>query len=266
MRADNICAGYTTSQKSDCSVLHNISFSLHEGERLCIIGPNGCGKTTLLRVLAGTLPYSGTLEVHIQDSSSRQYEKPCERRDLTAKEASRETGFLTQLTSSYFSFTVLETVMMGRYAHQNPGVLTTRTKIDDKIVESTLKACGIENIKHKSIAHLSGGQLQRVFLARTLAQNPATILLDEPTNHLDLFYQLELLNQIDRWITDGVHAAIGVFHDLSLALRFADTVLLLDNGTVAAYGTPKEIFYSEEINSVYKMNVAESMRELLQKW
>ncbi len=262
IRAENLCAGYDANG----DILHDISFTLRDGEKLCVIGPNGCGKTTLLRVLAGTLPYRGSLAVTIQDSASPRYGREIERTALAAKEAARESGFLTQLTTAYFSFTVAETVMLGRYAHQNSGFAPGTTKMDRRIAEKAMKACGIQDIRKETLACLSGGQLQRVFLARTLAQNPAVMLLDEPTNHLDLFYQLELLRQLDTWIEDGTHAAVGVFHDLSLALRFADTILLLDQGRVADYGEAKKVVSGEAINRVYRIDVQESLRELLQNW
>ena len=156
--------------------------------------------------------------------------------------------------------------MLGRYAHQKKGLSVGPTKNDRKMADWAIQACGIQDIKPERLANLSGGQLQRVFLARNFAQNPSVMLLDEPTNHLDLFYQLELLTQLDSWIAGGVHSAIGVFHDLSLAFRFADTVLLLDTGRIADYGTPRDVMCGATINRVYGMNVASSMRELLQNW
>ncbi len=266
LNAENLCAGYGGVDKPDEDIIHDISFTVCEGERLCIIGPNGCGKTTLLRVLAGTLPYRGSLKVTIQDEASPRYGKETERSSLGTREAARETGFLTQLSSAYFSFTVAETVLLGRYAHQKGGWLMTASKTDHHAVDSALAVCGITEIRDENLGHLSGGQLQRVFLARTIAQDPAVLLLDEPTNHLDLYYQLELLKQLETWIGGGIHASVGVFHDLTLALRFADTMMLLDKGRIAAYGKPAEVVRSEAVNSVYRMDVASSMRELLQNW
>lgn len=262
IRAEGLSAGYG----KETDILHDLTFSLHEGERLCVIGPNGCGKTTLLRVLAGTLSYRGRLEVTIQDAASRKYGSPVERTKMSQREAARETGFLTQLSTAYFSFPVAETVMLGRYAHQKPGFSATPNMADRKAVELAMEACGILDIRGLTLSHLSGGQLQRVFLARTLAQNPATLLLDEPTNHLDLYYQLELIRRLETWIASGSHAAIGVFHDLSLTLAFADTVMLLEKGQIADYGTPRAVINGQTINRVYHMDVAASMRQLLQNW
>jgi iron complex transport system ATP-binding protein len=237
-----------------------------EGERLCVVGPNGSGKTTLLRALAGILPYKGSLRIARQDGAADAQGTEIERAKLGAREAAREIGLLSQLSSSWFSFPAYDTVMLGRYARQKPGWAAAPSKEDRAAVENALVSCEIADIRDESLSRLSGGQLQRVFLARAIAQDPSVLLLDEPTNHLDLRYQLELLRLIDRWIDRPARATVGVFHDLSLALRFADTVLLLDAGSLADYGPARAVLTGTEINRVYRMDVAASMRELLQNW
>jgi iron complex transport system ATP-binding protein len=266
LRAEHLSAGYSGRGKQNADIIHDIDFTLHEGERLCVIGPNGCGKTTLLRVLAGTLPYSGSLKVTVLDTGSHLCGKTVERSALDARQAARETGFLSQLNSAYFSFTVHDTVLLGRYPHQKTVWNSGFSTADRQIAEKAIQACGIGDIRSQSLATLSGGQLQRVFLARTLAQNPAVLLLDEPTNHLDLYYQLELLDRLESWIAEGRHSSIGVFHDLSLALRFADTILLMENGRIADFGAPAKVVTGTAINAVYRMDVAAAMRRLLQNW
>jgi len=260
IRGKNLTAGYTAD------ILHDVELTLRAGERLAVIGPNGCGKTTLLRVLAGILPYVGSLLQTIQSEDSSRRGKEVERSSLSGREASRETGFLAQLSSSWFSFRVYDTVMLGRYNRQRPGFFSSPSKADREAVENAMKACEISDISDERLSCLSGGQLQRVFLARTLAQDPAVLLLDEPTNHLDLHFQFEFLDLIDQWVSSGNRASIGVFHDLSIALRFADTILLMDEGRVISCGAPKDIVNSEEINKVYRMNVASSIHSLLQNW
>lgn len=277
LRAEGLSAGY-----GDREILSDISFTLREGERLCVIGPNGSGKTTLLRVLSGTLPYRGRLLIRTQDPSSRAHARNeremTERSSLSRRAAARETGFLAQLSSAYFPFTVGETVMLGRYARQKRALFTQPSDLDHETVERALEACGIAEIKGERLSRLSGGQLQRVFLARAFAQDPSILLLDEPSNHLDLYYQLGLLRAVESWVRGGTvlgdtppgatatHAAIGVFHDLSLALRFADSLILLDEGRITDAGDPRAVISGDAINRAYRMDVARAMRDLLQSW
>jgi iron complex transport system ATP-binding protein len=295
LRAEGLSAGY-----GDREILSDISFTLREGERLCVIGPNGSGKTTLLRVLSGTLPYRGRLSIRTQYPASRAHARNeremTERSSLSRRAAARETGFLAQLSSAYFPFTVGETVMLGRYARQKRTLFAQPSELDRQTVERALEACGIAEIKDERLSRLSGGQLQRVFLARAFAQDPSILLLDEPSNHLDLYYQLGLLRAVESWVgcgsvlggktpddataaavaaaatadSDGetgrAHAAIGVFHDLSLALRFADSLILLDGGRITDSGDPRAVISGDAINSAYRMDVARAMRDLLQSW
>lgn len=269
LQAQNIYAGYPESGKSSKktkNTLNNISFTVSAGQRLCVVGPNGCGKTTLLRVLAGVLPYKGSLTVTIQDSNSPKCGTKVERSTLSAREAGRETGLLTQLVGSPWPYTVEQTVELGRYARQKPFNLASATQTDVRAIKEAMEICGVSDLAKRNISELSGGQLQRVYLARTIAQEPSVLLLDEPTNHLDLRFQIELLDYINSWVSKKNRAVIGVFHDLALALRFADTILLLDSGSLAAYGPAQEVVNSKEINNVYGMDVSKTMRTLLQNW
>jgi len=122
------------------------------------------------------------------------------------------------------------------------------------------------DLKNKQISTLSGGQLQRVYLARTLAQEPSIILLDEPTNHLDLKSQAELIDFLKLWSKQEGNTVIGVLHDLNLTMKLADNVLLLNNGTTAAYGKSDEVVSSKMINEAYGMNVSEYMIDSLKYW
>jgi iron complex transport system ATP-binding protein len=116
------------------------------------------------------------------------------------------------------------------------------------------------------IDELSGGTLQRVFLARTLAQTPDVILLDEPANHLDLKHQIELLDFIKKWISENNKTLIGVFHDLTMARRFCDSAVLLDNGTIAKSGKTEEVLNSETLSKVFDINIRGFMRESFELW
>ncbi len=259
--ATGLSAGYAGKK----SVLHDITFSLHHGERLAVIGPNGCGKTTLLRVLSGILPYRGNLLIRPADPGHPRAGELVERADLTPREAARETALLVQLAPPAFPFTVHETVRLGRYARQGSGWKRSLSREDRDTTAQALSDCGILELSDQSLTTLSGGQLQRVYLARSLAQDAAVLLLDEPTNHLDLRYQLDLLDRISSGISRGKPcAAIGVFHDLFLARRFADTLIIMHEGRIVDRGSPDDVLAGDTINRIYGMNVAETLRELSQ--
>ena len=213
LKAENLTCGYGGEP-----VIKNLSFSVKPNEKLCVIGPNGCGKTTLLRALSGVLASSGSITDNGIEIAS-----------LPRREIAKRIALMGQISSIYFPYTVYETVMLGRFPHQRSGLLSGESSEDKEIVRECLERTDIFNIKDRMINELSGGQLQRVFLARTFAQAPRIILLDEPTNHLDLKYQLELVDYLKEWASDGDRCVVGVLHDINLALTFADTILLMSN-------------------------------------
>jgi iron complex transport system ATP-binding protein len=251
---NNICAGYGATTGSYDDIIHNISFNAERGESLCVLGPNGCGKSTLLRSIARILDYRGVIMLDGQDAASFS------RRDFAKKIA-----LLGQSTQVFFSYSVYETVSMGRYAWSD-GFLKNLSANDEAIVENIIKELDILDIRDRMIDELSGGQLQRVFLAKTLAQTPEVILLDEPTNHLDLKYQIELLEFLKSWVRENNKTLIGVFHDLNLARRFGDTAIVMQNGTIAAAGTIEEIMNSKTLQTVYGIDIRSFMQESLEKW
>lgn len=246
----SLSAGYGSRE-----VLHGVSFELRAGERLSVIGPNGCGKTTLLRALAGVVPYRGSVLLR-------------DKRELSSvgrKEAAREIAFLSQISPAYPDFTVRETVAMGRYARSPRGLFAALSSEDGDAVRKALADTGLEAISGEPLARLSGGQLQRVFLARSLAQGASILLLDEPTNHLDLSFQIDFLDLIALMVASGaILGTIGVFHDLVLAARFADRQILLAEGTIRAEGTPAGVLAGPEIGRAYGMDVRGAIGNLLQ--
>ena len=249
LRAENIRCGY-----GGAPVVRGVSFAAAEGERLCILGANGCGKTTLLRALAGLLPYEGTVTLCGADAGK-----------LARRELARRVGLMSQLAPVYFAYTVYETVMLGRYACGPGGVLDRESGEDRTAVRDSLERVGLWPLRDRLITELSGGQLQRVFLARTFAQDPAVLLLDEPTNHLDLKYQTELTASLRAWSEQGGRCVVGVFHDLDLALGFAHRVLLMQEGTILA-DSPADRVDRGLLDRVYGMDVAGYMRESLRRW
>lgn len=236
-------------------VLHDISFSLRPGDALSIIGPNGCGKSTLLRAMAGVLPFSG--EVLIDGESIRGMEQ---------KHLAKKVSMLSQSTQVYFNYTVFETVMMGRYVHARGGILGGSTGEDRAAVEAALQAVDLSSLRDREVDTLSGGQLQRVFLAKILAQSPDIILLDEPTNHLDFSYQLSLVRFLKDWAAKEKKTVIAVLHDINLALLLSEQILLLEDGVTRAFGQSRDVLSGDALAQTYQMDVVGYMLESLKKW
>jgi iron complex transport system ATP-binding protein len=249
----NLSAGYNSTD-----VIRSISFIAARGESLCVLGPNGCGKSTLLKSLVRIINYRGAV---LLDN--------CNIAGLQRKALAKKIAFLEQITNVFFPYTVYDTVAMGRYAHSE-GLFKNLSAWDKAIINDIMKKLDILDIKDCMTNELSGGQLQRVFLAKTLAQMPEVILLDEPTNHLDLKYQIELLTFLKTWVKENNKIMIGVYHDLNMARHFNDTALLicgvLNNETETAYGTIDEIIGSETIEKVYGIDVRAFMIESLKRW
>lgn len=246
---NQVKAGYDGSD-----VLKGITFDIPDGDSLCIIGPNGCGKTTLLRAIAGILPFTGEI---LLDGQPVKHIK----RKLLAK----KVGMLSQITQVYFNYTVYDTVMMGRYIHET-GILGGVSDTDRQVVESVLETVGMLDLKDREIDTLSGGQLQRVFLAKVLVQDPEIILLDEPTNHLDLSYQIELIRFLRDWSKEKKRSVIGVIHDINLAMLLSDNILLMEDGYIRAHGRCDEVLASKALSEAYKIDIAAYMLHTLQRW
>ncbi len=250
IRVKNVSAGY-----DNLPVIHDVTFNINRGEHLSIIGPNGCGKSTLLRVLSGVMPYSGSVELD-----------GAEVKRTGKKSLSQKVSLLSQMTAVYFNYTVLELVMMGRFVHAKRNFLSVPSGRDRELSEEALRYVGLLELKDRAVDTLSGGQLQRVFLAKLFAQNPEVVLLDEPTNHLDLSYQVELISFLKSWAKEQEKTIIGVLHDINLAMSLSDKMMLMDNGRIVLHGDSGEICYSQELAKTYSMDVVAYMRESLGRW
>lgn len=235
-------------------VISGLDLKLETGESLGIIGPNGCGKTTLLRCIAGVLPFKGTVMLDGKGIKS-----------LGGKALAKKVGMMSQMSSVSFGYTVMDTVLMGRFAHSG-GMFSPISQKDREIASEALSTVGLVKEAQRRVDELSGGQLQRVFLAKLIAQDPDIILLDEPTNHLDLSYQVELIDFLRDWSRNKNKSLIGVLHDLNLALRLFPKLMLMDNGQIAVLGKGSEVLASELLNSAYRMDVGQYMRESLGLW
>jgi iron complex transport system ATP-binding protein len=189
-------------------------------------------------------------------------------RDLSSfnrKELAKKIALLGQISEIYFPYSVYDAVSLGRYAHTG-GVFKSLSPEDRDIIEDILKKLELHKEKDRMINELSGGQLQRVFLARTLVQDPDIILLDEPTNHLDLKHQIELLRYLIGWAKDNNKTVIGVLHDLNMVHYYGDNAAIMHNGRIASYGRPNQVLDGETLNNIYDMDIRQFMLESLEKW
>lgn len=234
-------------------IIKDISVNINKGENLCIIGPNGCGKSTLLKTIANIIDYRGNIKIDNLEVSS-----------LKRKELAKKIGLMSQISQIYFPYSVYDAVSIGRYAYNDN--LFGVSKKDKDIILDCIDKVGLIDYKDKMINELSGGQLQRVFLARVFAQDPDIILLDEPTNHLDLKHQIELLENLNKWTKENNKVVIAVLHDLNLVQYIADNVLLLSDGMLIKYGKLNEVLNNDVLKQVYGLDIKEFMINILKKW
>lgn len=245
----NISCGY-----DGIDIIKEFNAEVNNGEILTIVGPNGCGKSTILKTVSKLISYSGEITI---DSKNINL--------INRKDLSKKVSVMMQNFNVEFPYTVYETVSLGRYPHMK-GLFSKPSKEDKNIINENLVKLGLFDIKDKSIKELSGGQLQRVFLARAFVQNPDIIILDEPTNHLDLKYQIDILDYLKLWAKNNNKIVIAVLHDLNLVYRFSDKIILLKDGKILKYGDTKTILKSKEINNLYKLNIKEYMINSFNLW
>lgn len=220
-------------------ILHEIAFSIDEGEVVAILGPNGVGKTTLLKCLNRILnPRGGTVHIDGENLS-----------DLGTMEIARLIGYVPQRVETG-RLTAFDAVLLGRRPHIKWDI----TEKDLKIVDSVFKLLSMENLRLSYIDEMSGGELQKIAIARSLVQEPKVLLLDEPTSSLDLRNQVEILAIIRQIVLQHKIAAVMTMHDLNQAFRYADRFILLKGGKVHAYGGA-EVITPQVIEEVYGLPV-----------
>jgi iron complex transport system ATP-binding protein len=224
---------------ADQEAVADVDVSVPAGAFYAILGPNGCGKTTLLRLLLGALrPDRG-------DIAYDGLPVPAWPR----RELARRVGVVTQLEPLVFPVSVRELVGMGRYPHL--GRWRAEGPEDRRAVATAMETCDIADLADRSVATLSGGEQQRARLARALAQEPDTLVLDEPTASLDISHEMEIFELLRDLADQGVTVII-VTHNLNIAARYADRLLLLDRGRTAAEGTAETVFTRETLERVYR--------------
>ncbi len=220
--------------------LHPQNFTVHQGEVLAIIGPNASGKSTLLRLMAGLLPL--TAGAVLLDGVPVN--------TLSLRERARRLAFVQQESPLHFPVRVLPFVLQGRHPHM--GFFQFEGRAHVEVARAALHRTRSGHLADRLVQELSGGEKQRVILARALCQEPELLLLDEPTLHLDIGFQVELLRLVQALARRERYAVVLVSHELNLAAEFADTVLLLHRGQAVRYGTPAEVFDPELLAEVFQ--------------
>ena len=222
-------------------ILKNICMEVAESEILGIIGPNGAGKSTLLRCIDRILsPQKGTIFLNEQDISK-----------MSRLEIAKRMGYIPQSTTQVFPATVFETVLMGRRPH----ISWRCNERDVEKVLEVLHLLDLEGLAMRDINELSGGQQQKVFIARALVQEPDVLLLDEPTSNLDIKHQLEVMDIIKEIARKKGISAIMAIHDLNLAARYADRLIMMKDGMIYAAGEHFSVLTPENIREVYGVEV-----------
>ena len=221
-------------------VLHDINLSLYSGEFIGIIGPNGSGKTTLLKIISGILsPQKGQILLFHQDI-----------RTIPRKRLAKIVSAVPQESFIAYNYKVKEIVFMGRipYINQWRGETISDYQISRNAMEKTDSLCHAD----KGIRQISGGEMQRVYIARALAQSPKILILDEFASHLDLNYKYEMIKILKDTLQEEVKCVISVFHDLNLASYCSDRLILLNQGRIEKSGTPPEVINNQNIQKVYR--------------
>ena len=221
--------------------VRHASFAAEAGDWVVLIGPNGAGKTSVLRAMCGLLPFDGKILVDGRDV-----------RSLSRRELARIVAFVPQTPETPHELTVAEYVLLGRTPHI--GYFAAEGSADRRAAASALDRLELSPFAERPLGSLSGGEVQRVVLARALAQEAPILLLDEPTTALDLGRQQQALELIDSLRADGL-TVVSTMHDLTLAGQYAARLLLLDRGVVVAEGAPEEVLSVANLSAHYDARV-----------
>ena len=249
LKAENVTVRY-----GEHTIVDNLSFHLQEGQWLMLAGPNGAGKSTLIHAVSQGAPYTGSIT--LAGKNIARY-KPAQ--------LAQKIGVLAQKNNVGYSYTVEEVVGLGRYAHSR-GFLAGKDDSGEERIENALSLTGLTELRKSSVLTLSGGELQRTFLAQVFAQDPEILILDEPANHLDLVYQKHIFSLIEQWLKQPGRAVLSVVHDLSLARKYGTHAVLMNNGKCSSQGPIGDVFTPQKLQSVYDMDVYSWMREMLGQW
>lgn len=249
LNVQNIYSGY----HKKC-IVNDVSFSCYQGELTFIIGANGCGKTTLLKSVSQLLKYQGKVSFNLNDV-----------KNWSKKKIAKNIAYLSQIETNVNNYSIYDTVLMGRYAYLKSRLSNYQTS-DHQMVLYALERVGMSSLKDMNLKSCSGGQLQRVMIARLIAQDPKIIIIDEITNHLDFKYQIEILNYIRGWAKDENKIVLGVLHDLNLIRAYADKVLMMKNGEIRYSGNADSVLTKYNLQDIYDADVMTWYQVVSQKW
>lgn len=241
LRVEQASYAYTSGlQTAPTFTLSATSFAAREREIVAILGPNASGKSTLLKLITGTIaPLSGRVELDGEETSR-----------LDARTRAQKIAVVHQESPILYPSLAGDFVLQGRYPYGR--ALRFATREDIEIARNALAQVGAEHLSRRVIGELSGGEKQRVILARALAQQPRLILLDEPTLHLDIGAQVELLERLRQLSKENRYAVVVVTHELGLAAEFADQVVLLHSGRCLRVGSPSDVYHKELLEQVFE--------------
>ena len=239
LQSQGISYGYASSGGAPSFALHDVTVVVPRGSLTGLLGPNGCGKTTLLKLLSGVLrPQRGTLTLDGRDIST-----------VSRRDVARRVAVVPQETHPAFDYTAMEMVLMGRHPHL--GTFQLEGPADFAIAREALVATGTAHLADRPYMTLSGGEKQRVVIASALAQSPDILLLDEPTASLDLGYQLEIAALLARLNRERGVTMVLATHDLNLAASLCDALVLLRSGRVLAHGITRDVLTGPMIQQLY---------------
>jgi iron complex transport system ATP-binding protein len=243
LSAEHVTVEFGDARRRPFRALDDVSFAVRSGELVAVAGPNGSGKTTLLRTLLG-LERRATGRVALDDREVRRY---------TRRELAERIGALPQREEPAFPLTVGEAVLLGRWAHL--GATASVTDADARAMAEALRRCDVAGFEDRRVETLSGGEWQRVRIARALAGTPRLLLLDEPTAALDIAHEMSLFALLRQLVADGLGVLV-ITHHLNLAARFADRMVLLSAGKAVAEGTPEAVLQADVVSQVFEWPVA----------
>lgn len=247
-------AEHVTVRYGEHVVVDELSLHVQQGQWLMLVGPNGAGKSTLIEAIAQGVPYSGRVTLSGKDI-----------RSFRPAQLAHSLGVLSQRNSVGYAYSVEEVVALGRYAYTSH-FLSGGDEEGKERVERALEMTGLTQLRHASMLTLSGGEMQRTFLAQVFAQDPQLLILDEPANHLDLVYQRHIFSLIEQWLQTPGRAVMSVVHDLSLAKKYGTHAVLMHRGRCVAQGGIEQTLTRENLRAVYDMDVYGFMQDMLGQW